>query len=70
MGYRNLLLRARVQPDGGAESWALTGLTAEHGGSPPPTSRTRTAIMAAAPVETVLSMRMTWSSPMSLGRRR
>lgn len=36
----------------------------------PRTSSTRTAIMAAAPVETVQSIRMTWSSLMSLGSRR
>lgn len=34
------------------------------------TSSTRTAIMAAAPVETVQSIRMTWSSLMSFGSRR
>lgn len=34
------------------------------------TSRTRTAIMAAAPVDTVQSIRITWSSLISLGRRK
>lgn len=34
------------------------------------TNRALTAIVVAAPVDTVLSIRMTWSSLMSLGRRR
>lgn len=34
------------------------------------TRSTRTAIMAAAPVDTVQSIRITWSSLMSLGSRR
>lgn len=34
------------------------------------TSSTLTAIMAAAPVDTVQSIRMTWSSLMSFGSRR
>lgn len=38
--------------------------------SQPLTSSTRTAIMAAAPVDTVQSIRITWSSLMSLGSRR
>ncbi|VCX42376.1 unnamed protein product, partial [Gulo gulo] len=36
----------------------------------PLTRSTRTAIMAAAPVDTVQSVRITWSSLMSLGSRR